>query len=778
MNAAANLLRPLCIAFVTPAVVVLATFAFDWRLALAMPAAAPVAAAAYRWSGRLMARADRQSHAAAAETADRLVEFARHQPALRAFGRTAEDHELLDAALREQHAKARAAVRIGVPGIAGFALAVQLCFTCVLLLGTVLAVDGSVGAGELIAVLVLAVRFVEPMGAAAELGGSLRIARGTPERLGAVLAAEPLPQPATMAPLPDTYGIELDGVSFGYGDGRTVLDGLDLRVPAGHTVALVGPSGSGKTAVTRLIARFWDVTGGTVRVGGTDVRDLTTEQLMSRLAMVFQDVYLFAGSIEDNIRAGREDATDEEVREAGRIARVDEITERLPDGWAARVGEGGAALSGGERQRISLARALLKQPRSSCWTRRPRRSTPRTRPRSSRPWRAHRGPHGLRRCPPPRHHRRCRPDRVPGGRADRGAGYARGTAHARRPVRGVLAGTGTGGRVASGGAPLETGTRRVSTQPLAGTRALGTRPEETARLRADLLGDPKEIHEHALSVRLAVDELTGICRQGTVVVEEFMTVRERGSVQHLVSRATGRLADGQGPRGAFAALFPAITATGCPKPEALRTISRYESEPRGLYAGPCSPPTPTAPSTRHSSCARSSSATDAAGCARGPESWGSPHRNGSGRRPAKSSAAWPRTSAAVRTHRPRSRDEEPDARGPGPAAGRRERASSESEAHQDVVTVVAGGHAQRTRPSAHLRPAQAPVELLKAEPSSRTELQLLQFHVLGGDLPDAGHEGGADSPSTEVRVGLDVVDHSAVRDQGMKVPTDDQPARE
>jgi ATP-binding cassette subfamily B protein len=361
MNAAANLVRPLCTAFVTPAVVVLATFAFDWRLALAMLVGAPVAAAAYRWSGRLMARVDRQTHAACVETADRLVEFARHQPALRAFGRTAGDHELLGAALRGQHAKSRAAVRVGVPGIAGFALAVQLCFTCVLLLGTVLAVDGSVPAGELIAVLVLAVRFVEPMGAAAELGGSLRLTRGTLERLDEVLAAAPLPQPETPGPLPDTYGIELDSVSFGYGDDRTVLDGLDLRVPAGHTMALVGPSGSGKTTVTRLIARFWDVSAGTVRVGGTDVRDLTTEQLMSRLAMVFQDVYLFAGSIEDNIRAGRKDATDEEVRAAGRQARVDEIVDRLPDGWAARVGEGGTALSGGERQRISLARALLKQ---------------------------------------------------------------------------------------------------------------------------------------------------------------------------------------------------------------------------------------------------------------------------------------------------------------------------------------------------------------------------------------------------------------------------------
>jgi salicylate synthase len=132
---------------------------------------------------------------------------------------------------------------------------------------------------------------------------------------------------------------------------------------------------------------------------------------------------------------------------------------------------------------------------------------------------------------------------------------------------------------------VEAGTRRVSTQPLAGTRALTAKPDETARLREDLLSDPKEIHEHAISVRLAVEELTQVCHPGTVAVEEFMTVRERGSVQHLASRVAGQLADGRGPWHALATLFPAITATGCPKPAALRAISRYESEPRGLYAG-------------------------------------------------------------------------------------------------------------------------------------------------------------------------------------------------
>lgn len=129
------------------------------------------------------------------------------------------------------------------------------------------------------------------------------------------------------------------------------------------------------------------------------------------------------------------------------------------------------------------------------------------------------------------------------------------------------------------------GNGRVSTQPLAGTRALGPDAAENRRLRDDLLADPKEVHEHAVSVRLAFEEISGICRPGSVCVEEFMAVRERGAVQHLASRVTGALRGGLSPWSAFAAVFPAITATGVPKPAALEVIRHRESEPRGLYAG-------------------------------------------------------------------------------------------------------------------------------------------------------------------------------------------------
>ncbi|MGY5134489.1 salicylate synthase [Streptomyces nigrescens] len=126
---------------------------------------------------------------------------------------------------------------------------------------------------------------------------------------------------------------------------------------------------------------------------------------------------------------------------------------------------------------------------------------------------------------------------------------------------------------------------RVSTQPLAGTRALGPDPAENERRRAELLSDPKEIHEHAVSVRLAWDEMAAVCRPGSVVVEEFMAVRPRGPVQHLASRVTGRLRPDAGPWDAFASLFPAITATGVSKRAALQALARHEEGPRGLYGG-------------------------------------------------------------------------------------------------------------------------------------------------------------------------------------------------
>ncbi|MEM9013326.1 MAG: ABC transporter ATP-binding protein [Pseudomonadota bacterium] len=354
----AHLLRPLISALVTPATVILLMFLFDWRLALAALITTPLIALAYRWTGRLTARSDHGVHAAGTEAAGRLVEFAQAQPILRAFGESQRGLGTLDAALRASHAAARAQMLAVASGLVGMVAVVQLTFTVLLLFGANLALGGEIDAAEFVALLVLAVRYVEPLLGAAELGGALRIARNSVERMDALLATPPLPEPATPRP-PEGAEIRFDGVHFAY-DTRPVLEDLSFTAPERAMTAIVGPSGSGKTTVLRLIARFWDAGQGAVRIGGVDVRDIGTEALMARISVVFQDVYLFDGTIAENIRLGRPEATEAEVAEAARLARVEEIAARLPGGLEAAVGEGGAILSGGERQRVSIARAILK----------------------------------------------------------------------------------------------------------------------------------------------------------------------------------------------------------------------------------------------------------------------------------------------------------------------------------------------------------------------------------------------------------------------------------
>ena len=153
--------------------------------------------------------------------------------------------------------------------------------------------------------------------------------------------------------------IVFDNVKFSYAD-RKILDGVSFTIPEKTTTAIVGPSGAGKTTMCNLIARFWDVDGGKITIGGTDVRDFKLDSLMQNISMVFQNVYLFADTIENNIKFGCPDATHEQVVEAAKKACCHDFIANLPDGYQTVIGEGGGTLSGGEKQRISIARAMLK----------------------------------------------------------------------------------------------------------------------------------------------------------------------------------------------------------------------------------------------------------------------------------------------------------------------------------------------------------------------------------------------------------------------------------
>ncbi|MBS8259111.1 ABC transporter ATP-binding protein/permease [Roseibium polysiphoniae] len=156
--------------------------------------------------------------------------------------------------------------------------------------------------------------------------------------------------------------IVFDNVRFHYDQNRPILKGIDFEVPAGKSVAIVGPSGAGKSTISRLLFRFYDVSGGAVRIDDQDVRDVTQESVRNAIGMVPQDTVLFNDTIAYNIRYGRPDATDEEVKEAARMAQIHDFIERLPDGYQSEVGERGLKLSGGEKQRVAIARTILKAP--------------------------------------------------------------------------------------------------------------------------------------------------------------------------------------------------------------------------------------------------------------------------------------------------------------------------------------------------------------------------------------------------------------------------------
>ena len=336
------------------------SWAWDWRLGLLLTVAAPVLAGFVRIARRLLDHGKSISEPAERELATRVVEIARCQGALRSC-RAATGYSRLTAAFDDgARASGRALWWETAGNIVNGALS-QVIIVALITLTASRAVGGTMEPLVAVAIIGMCLRFTTMID---EIGANVM---GMEERrqmmnhLDAVMDAELMAEPEGRTDLPDPGAVGLDDVVFGYRTDVPVLDGVSLDVPAHSMCAIVGPSGSGKTTIARLLARFWDVDSGTVRVGGTDVRDMPTAQLMEQLSMVFQDVYLFDDTLAANIRIGNPVADDEQIRWAADLAGVTEIVERLPHGWDTRVGEGGRALSGGERQRVSIARALLKR---------------------------------------------------------------------------------------------------------------------------------------------------------------------------------------------------------------------------------------------------------------------------------------------------------------------------------------------------------------------------------------------------------------------------------
>ncbi|PQZ70296.1 ABC transporter ATP-binding protein [Achromobacter sp. MYb9] len=361
----AHVFTPVIAGVATPVVLVFALFAQHWLLGVIALTALPLLAGVLFLTARLARRADNAFHQRFADASQRVVEFAQAQSVLRAFSAQGGGMRHFEEAVEQQRASGARLIWLSAGAAVLNAWAVQATFAALLIAGAwwINALLGSqAGAAELVAAMVsmlLAARYIDALLEVAGYGEILRGARAQLDAIEALLAVEFLPEPdAPQAPL--DASIELRNVHFRYAqDEPYVLHGVNLRVEPGSMIALIGESGSGKTTLARLIARFFDVDEGSVLLGGADVRKISSGRLAGQISQIFQDNYLFTGSIADNIRVGKPDCSDAELLDAVRQAGVTEIVSRLPQGLETPVGEGGTSLSGGERQRIAIARALL-----------------------------------------------------------------------------------------------------------------------------------------------------------------------------------------------------------------------------------------------------------------------------------------------------------------------------------------------------------------------------------------------------------------------------------
>ena len=342
-------------------VIVFAVLVFqDLPMALATVASVVLSAPIFVWTNRVFQNLAGRRQDLQAEASSRMIEYVQGLPVIRAFRLAGERLGQLRGALDDYRAvNTELAVRLAPLGLS-FMATVLLGIPAVLFFGSLWLVGGTIDAGTFLVFAVLALRVFQPLVAAAESFESLRIADASLDRIARVFEEPVQPEPAAPASLQSPLAVEFLDVTFSYDGDKPAVDGLSFRAEPGTMTAVVGPSGSGKSTLLQLVARFRDPQRGCVRLGGADLRSLTTEQVFDVVTFVFQDVYLFPGTIYDNIAFGRANPDDEAVVAAARAARAHEFITALPDGYDTRVGEGGATLSGGERQRISIARAILK----------------------------------------------------------------------------------------------------------------------------------------------------------------------------------------------------------------------------------------------------------------------------------------------------------------------------------------------------------------------------------------------------------------------------------
>lgn len=343
---------------ITTAVFTLVILIFDWRIGLITLVGILLYLAVVSAMEKKSALIAADTQKAQTALTEAVLEDVQGMGVVKSFNLSGRGDRKLQEAVEEKRRADLEVEQVMIPYTAAQEAVLQLASVLMMLAAVVFWANGTMSLANALMVLVIAFLVFNQIKAFGMGVSMLRMAAASIDR---TLETEQMPRMDEhgKAVSPKTHDITFDHVSFSY-ENKQILHDINVTLPDKTTTAIVGPSGSGKSTLCNLIARFWDVDSGCVKIGGVDVRDYTLESLMNQISMVFQNVYLFADTIENNIKFGCPDATHEQVVSAAKKACCDDFIEALPDGYDTAIGEGGASLSGGEKQRISIARAMLK----------------------------------------------------------------------------------------------------------------------------------------------------------------------------------------------------------------------------------------------------------------------------------------------------------------------------------------------------------------------------------------------------------------------------------
>ena len=344
-------------AYISTAIIAVCLLVYDWRLTIACLWGVPVAFGLLFGTRKISARASERTKQAAIRVSDGIQEALENVREIRATNQEVRYLAGLNQKI-DDHEKVTIQGELGTGIFVNAASVImRLGVATTILAGASLIVSGQIDFMLLFLFLLVITRVYAPFDQSLALIAELFVSQVSADRMNEIYDT-PTAEGAEVFE-PKGHDIVFDHVGFAY-DKKKVLDGVSFTAREGEVTALVGPSGSGKSTCARLAARLWDVTEGTIRVGGVDISTVDPEALLTDYSMVFQDVVLFDDTVMENIRLGKRGATDQEVRAAAEAANCGEFIRRLPQGYDTPIGENGAKLSGGERQRISIARALLK----------------------------------------------------------------------------------------------------------------------------------------------------------------------------------------------------------------------------------------------------------------------------------------------------------------------------------------------------------------------------------------------------------------------------------